>query len=78
MGNARRNVFIAWTSKNCSACGQNSRPGVGRGGEGMDLQSNLDSPDSLGLDEMVRIIETVNINKEQKLIKSRKRHLIVK
>ena len=45
------------------------------------MQSNLDYPDSLGPDEIVRIIENMNINEEQnpaKLIKLRKRHLIVK
>ena len=46
---------------------------------GLILQSNLDYPDSLGPDEIVRIIENMNINEEQnpaKLIKLRKRHLI--
>ena len=38
------------------------------------IQSNLDSPDSLGLDEIVWIIENMNINEEKKLIKLRKRH----
>ena len=32
-------------------------------------QSILDHSDSLGLDEIVRIIENMNINEEQKLIK---------
>ena len=41
------------------------------------IQSNLDHSDS-GLDEIVRIIENMNINEEQKRIKQRKRHLIVK
>ena len=41
------------------------------------LQSNLDYPDSMGLHEIVRIIEDMNINEEQKLITLRKRHLIV-
>ena len=33
------------------------------------IQSNLDHSDSLGLDEIVRIIDNMNINEEQKLIK---------
>ena len=33
------------------------------------IQSNLDHPDSLELDEIVRIIENMNVNEEQKLIK---------
>ena len=33
------------------------------------IQSNRDYPDSLGLDEIVRIIENMNINEEQKRIK---------
>ena len=32
------------------------------------IQLNLDHPNSLGLDEIVRIIENMNINEEQKLI----------
>ena len=42
------------------------------------LWSNLDYPNPLGLDEIVRIIKNMNINEEQKLIKLRKGHLIVK
>ena len=48
---------------------------------GLNIQSNLDYPDSLGPHEIVRIIENMNINEEQnraKVIKLRKRHLIVK
>ena len=44
----------------------------------MKVESNLDYPDSLGLGEIVRTIENMNINEEQKLIKIKKRHLIVK
>ena len=40
-----------------------------------NIQSNLDYPDSLGPDEIVRIIEDMNINEKQKLITLRKRHL---
>ena len=40
-------------------------------------QSNLDYPDSLGLDEIVRIIENIIISEEQKLIKLGKQHLIL-
>ena len=42
------------------------------------LQSNLDYPDLLGVDKIVQIIENMNINEEQKLIKFRKQHLIMK
>ena len=42
------------------------------------VQLNLDYPDLLGLDEIVRIIENMNINEEQRLITLRKQHLIVK
>ena len=42
------------------------------------LQSNLDYPDLLGVDKIVQIIEIMNINEEQKLIKFRKQHLIMK
>ena len=42
------------------------------------LQSNLNYPDSLGLDDIVQIIENMNISKEQKLIKLSKQHLIMK
>ena len=41
------------------------------------LQSTLYYPESLGRDEIVRIIEYRKINEEQKLIKLRKRLLIV-
>ena len=41
------------------------------------IQSKLDYPHSLELHEIVRIIENMNINEEQKLITLRKRHLIV-
>ena len=42
------------------------------------LWSNLDYPNPLGLDEIVRIIKNMNINEEQTLIRLRKGHLIVK
>ena len=42
------------------------------------LQSNLNYPHSLGLDDIVQIIENMNISKEQKLIKLSKQHLIMK
>ena len=42
------------------------------------LQSNLDYPDLLGVDKIVQIIENMNINEEQKLIKFGKKHLIMK
>ena len=42
------------------------------------LQSILDYPDLLELDKIVQIIKNMNINEEQKLIKFRKQHLIMK
>ena len=42
------------------------------------LQSILDYPDLLELDKIAQIIENMNINEEQKLIKFRKQHLIMK
>ena len=41
------------------------------------MQSNLDHLDSLGLNKIVRIINNMNINEEQQLIKLQKFHLIV-
>ena len=49
-----------------------------RWGNEIILQSILDYPDLLGLDKIVQIIENMNINEEQKLIKFRKQHLIMK
>ena len=44
----------------------------------LSLLSNPDYLDSLGLDEIVRIIENMNITEKQKLIKLRERNSIVK
>ena len=46
--------------------------------ESLSLLSNPDYLDSLGLDEIVRIIENMNITEKQKLIKLRERNSIVK
>ena len=46
--------------------------------ESLSLLSNLDYLDSLGLDEIVRIIENMIITEKQKLIKLRERNSIVK
>ena len=46
--------------------------------ESLSLLSNPDYLDSLGLDEIVRIIENMNITEKQKLIKLRGRNSIVK
>ena len=41
----------------------------------VEYQSNLDYPDSLGLDEIVRIIENVNISNEEPKEKERQTSL---
>ena len=46
--------------------------------ESLSLLSNPDYLDSLGLDEIVRIIENMIITEKQKLIKLRERNSIVK
>ena len=44
-------------------------------GDMLNIQSNLDYPDSLGLDEIVRIIENVNISSKEPKEKERQTSL---
>ena len=65
----------------CMICSSNSTRycfGIVNHYSPIHVQSNLDYPDSLAQDKIVWIIDNMNINEEQKLITTRKRHFIVK